>query len=138
MSATSSLRWRVDPEPSMAVLAVGDLLAVLVFVVVGEITHGVDPITQPGRVLGTLAPFLIGLAIVTFVGGLYTRDAIRSPRRAVSLIVPAWIGAVLIAQLLRATAFFPGDAAVTFAAVSVAVGGLLLLVWRAVASVLLS
>jgi hypothetical protein len=138
MSATSSLRRRVDPEPSMAALAVGDLLAVLTFVVVGEITHDIDPITQFGRVLGTLAPFLIGFTIVTFVGGLYTRDAIRSPRRAVSLIAPAWIGAVLIAQLLRATAFFPGDAAVTFAVVSVVVGGLLLLVWRAIAAVVLS
>lgn len=137
MSATSSIRWRVDTEPSMAVLAVGDLLAVLVFVVVGEITHGVDPIAQSGRVVGTLTPFLIGLALVALLGGLYTQDAIRSPKRAVSLIVPAWIGAVLVAQLLRATEFFPGDAAITFAAVSVAVGGLLLLAWRAVAAVLL-
>jgi len=137
MSATSSHRWRVDPEPSMAALAVGDVLAVLVFVVVGEITHDVDPIAQTGRVLGTLAPFLIGFAVVAMVGGLYTRDAIRSPKRAVSLIVPAWVGAVLIAQALRATAVFPGGAAVTFAIVSIVVGGSLLLAWRAVAAVVL-
>jgi len=137
MSAASSHRWRVDPEPSMAVLALGDLLAVLVFVVVGEITHNIDPVAQFGRVLGTLTPFLIGFAAVALLGGLYTRDAIRSPKRAVSLVVPAWIGAVLIAQVLRATAFFPGNAAVTFAIVSMAVGGLLLLAWRAVAAVVL-
>lgn len=121
----------------MAVLALGDLLAVLTFVVVGEITHGIDPLAQPGRVAGTLAPFLIGLAVVTIAGGLYTRDAIRSPRRAVSLIVPAWIGAVVIAQVLRSTSVFPGGAALTFAIVSVLVGGLLLLVWRLIASVVL-
>lgn len=137
MSATSSHRWRVDLTPPMAVLAVGDLLAVLVFVVVGEITHSVDPVAQFGRVLGTLTPFLIGFAVVALLGGLYTRDAIRSPKRAVSLIVPAWVGAVLIAQVLRATSMFPGSAAVTFALVSMAVGGLLLLVWRAVAAVAL-
>lgn len=137
MSTTSVVGRRVDPELSMAVLALGDVLAVLTFVVVGEITHGIDPLAQPGRVAGTLVPFLIGLAVVTVGGGLYTRDAIRSPGRAVSLIVPAWIGAVVVAQTLRWTNFFPGDAAVTFAIVSILVGGVLLLVWRAVASVLL-
>ena len=137
MATTSAVGRRVDPELSMAVLALGDLLAVLTFVVVGEITHGIDPLAQPGRVVGTLAPFLIGLAIVTIGGGLYTRDAIRSPGRAVSLIVPAWIGAVVVAQVLRSTSVFPGDAAVTFAIVSVLVGGLLLLVWRVIASVIL-
>ncbi|ACV48889.1 QVPTGV class sortase B protein-sorting domain-containing protein [Halomicrobium sp. ZPS1] len=137
MSVSSSVGRRVDPELSMVLLALGDVLAVTIFVGIGEITHGVDPIAQPGRVAGTLAPFLIGLAVVTVGGGLYTRDAIRSPGRAVSLIVPAWIVAVVVAQLLRATAVFPGNAAITFAIVSTIVGGVLLLVWRAVASVVL-
>jgi hypothetical protein len=137
MATSSAVGRRVDPELSMAVLALGDLLAVLTFVVVGEITHGIDPLAQPGRVAGTLAPFLIGLAVVTIAGGLYTRDAIRSPRRAVSLIVPAWIAAVVIAQVLRSTSVFPGGAALTFAIVSVLVGGLLLLVWRLIASLVL-
>jgi hypothetical protein len=136
MTVTSSIRRRVDPVPATAGLAVGDLLAVTVFVVTGEIIHGVDPLIQFGRVLGTLLPFLIGLVIVGIGGGLYTRDAIRSPKRAVSLTLPAWVGAVLIAQLLRATAVFPGDAALTFAIVSVGVGGVLLVVWRAAAAVL--
>lgn len=137
MSVTSPFRGRVDPDPSMAVLAVGDLLAVLAFVVVGLYTHGTDPVARPGHVLGVLLPFLIGLAVVTIGGGLYTRDAIRSLKRAVSLIVPAWIVAVVIAQLFRATELFPGNAALTFAVVSVVVGGVLLLVWRAVASIVL-
>lgn len=137
MAVASSLRRRVEPTPSMALLAVGDVLAILTFVVVGEISHGIDPLAQPGRVVGTLAPFLIGLALTTISGGLYTADAIRSPRRAVSLVVPAWIAAVVVAQLLRATAVFPGDAALTFAVVSTLVGGTLLVVWRLVASVTL-
>lgn len=137
MAVTSSLRRRVEPTPSMALLAAGDVLAVLTFVVVGEISHGIDPLARPGRVAGTLAPFLIGLWLATIAGGLYTGDAIRSPRRAVSLVVPAWIAAVAVAQLLRATAVFPGDAALTFAVVSTLVGGTLLVVWRAVASVTL-
>lgn len=137
MSTTSAVGRRVDPELSMAVLALGDVLAVLTFVVVGEMTHGIDPLAQPTRVAGTLAPFLIGLAIVTIGGSLYTRDAIRSPGRAVFRIVPAWIGAVVIAQVLRSTSVFPGSAAVTFAIVSILVGGVLLSMWRAVASVVL-
>lgn len=137
MSTTSAIGRRVDPEGAMVVLALGDVLAVVTFVVVGEITHGIDPLAQPGRVAGTLAPFLIGLAVVTLAGGLYTRDAIRSPGRAVSLIVPAWIGAVVVAQALRWTSFFPGNAALTFALVSILVGGTLLLVWRAIASTIL-
>lgn len=137
MSATSSLRRRIDMDPSMAVLAVGDLLAVLVFVVVGQISHGIDPVARPGHVLGTALPFLIGLATVGVLGGLYTRDAIHSPKRVAALLVPAWIVAVAIAQLFRATEFFPGNAALTFALVSVAVGGALLLLWRIVASMTL-
>jgi hypothetical protein len=137
MSTISAIGRRVDPEGAMVVLALGDVLAVVTFVVVGEITHGIEPLAQPGRVAGTLAPFLIGLAVVTLAGGLYTRDAIRSPGRAVSLIVPAWIGAVVVAQALRWTSFFPGDAALTFAIVSILVGGVLLLLWRAIAALVL-
>jgi len=118
----------------MVGLAVGDLLAITVFVVVGEISHGVDPVGQFDRVLGTLLPFLIGLGIVGIGGRLYTMDSIRSPGHAVSVILPAWVGAVIVAQLLRATAVFPGDAAITFAVVSVGVGGVLLISWRAIAA----
>lgn len=121
----------------MAVLAVGDLLAVLVFVVAGLSTHGTDPAARPGHLLWVLFPFLIGLAVATTVGGLYTRDAISSPKRAVASIVPAWIAAVVIAMAFRATALFPGNAALTFAAVSVVVGGSLLSVWRLVAAIVL-
>jgi hypothetical protein len=42
----------------------------------------------------------------------------------------SWIGAVAIAQGLRATSAFHGGAALTFAVVSVLVGGLLLTLWR--------
>jgi len=134
MTVASSLRRRVDSVPAMVGLAVGDLLAITVFVVVGEISHGVDPVGQFDRVLGTLLPFLIGLGIVGIGGRLYTMHSIRSPGHAVSMILPAWVGAVIVAQLLRATAVFPGDAAITFAVVSVGVGGVLLISWRAIAA----
>lgn len=138
MHVTSSLRGRVEPSPITVALALGDLTAIGVFVVAGEMSHGYDPVTDAGRVAGTLTPFLVGWVLVSVAGGLYTRDAISSVRRAASMTVPAWAVAVVVAQSLRATPIFPGDVAVAFALVSFAVGGSLLLVWRLLATLVAS
>lgn len=134
MSAQTYLRSRVDPIPTVGVIAVGDVLAVSAFVVIGQISHGEQPLQNPEIVPGALAPFLIGWFVVAFVGGLYTADAVTTIRRAVSWTVPAWVFGALLAQGVRATSLFPGGTAVTFVVVSIVTGGVLVVGWRSLAA----
>lgn len=136
MNVTSSLRTRIEPSSITALLAAGDLIAIAAFIVAGEISHGYDPVSDAGRIAGTLVPFLVGWILVSLAGSLYTRDAIADLRRAVFWTLPAWAVAVVIAQVLRSTPAFHGDAALAFALVSFGVGGVLLVFWRAIATTL--
>jgi hypothetical protein len=124
---------RIELSARTAALALGDALAILLFVVAGEYSHGIDPFTNVGRVGGTLIPFLVGWGVVAVAGGFYADRSRRSAGRTLAATFAAWILAVVIAQALRATAVFHGDAALTFALVSVFVGGALLVGWRVLA-----
>lgn len=126
----ATVRRRVDPTSLTAGVAIGDVLLITLFVGVGEVNHGMPPWRFPMRMVGSLTPFLIGWAVTSFVGGLYTRDAWQFPLRAVSWTIPAWITAVLIAMGVRATAWFPGNAALSFGLVAVGFGLMLLVPWR--------
>lgn len=137
MSVRTYLDSRMDSVPLAAGLAIGDAVALGVFVLIGEISHGNQPFENPEMVLGTLAPFLLAWLVVATVGGLYTSDALLSPRRALSWALPAWILAGLLGHALRATPLFRGGTAVTFIIVSLVAGGALLLGWRLIASVVI-
>ncbi|MBX0347087.1 MULTISPECIES: DUF3054 domain-containing protein [Haloarcula] len=138
MSVSTVGRSRIELSATSAALAVGDVAAILLFVAVGEYTHGYNPFVAVGRVAGTLAPFLIGWVLVAGVAGMYASDATGDLKRSLSVTIVSWVLAVVVAQALRATAYFHGDAALTFAVVSVGIGGALLCLWRASATVLLS
>jgi ethanolamine transporter EutH len=130
VTVVERLRQRVDPTPGMALVAVVDLALVGAFVVAGEISHNIDPVANPLYVLDTYTPFLLGWLLAALLGGLYSSDALATPRRALVWTGLAWIGAAIVAQALRATALFHGDAALTFFLVSVGVGLALLVPWR--------
>lgn len=134
MSVTSSLRARIDPVPQTVALAVGDLAAIATFVVLGQLQHGWDPVADVNIFAETYGTFLAGWVLAALLGGLYTRDAISTRRRAVSWTLPAWVAAVLVAQALRSTSAIHGNADPVFALVAVAFGGLLLVSWRALAA----
>ncbi|WP_324661805.1 DUF3054 domain-containing protein [Haloarcula sediminis] len=131
MSVATADRSRIDLSSKTALLAAGDLGAILLFVAVGEYTHGYNPLLDFGRVAGTFAPFLIGWLLVASAAGLYASDAPGTLANATLVTLLSWVAAVAIAQGLRATSVFHGGAALTFAVVSVLVGGLLLTLWRA-------
>jgi len=133
--SVSTVEWgRIDLSASSLALAAGDVVAITLFVSVGEYTHGYDPIADVGRVVGTLLPFLLGWFLVAAVGGLYAQSATGSIRRTVAVTFGGWVVAVGIAQALRSTAVFHGDAALAFAIVSVVIGGTLLCLWRTAAT----
>jgi hypothetical protein len=134
MSTGTYLRTRVDPIPLTLGLAVGDVAAILAFIVAGEFQHNADPVGNPALVATGAAPFLLAWTVVAFFGGLYTRDAVASPRRALSWAVPAWVVATLLGHALRSTELFRGGTAISFVLVTMAVGGVLLVGWRILAA----
>jgi len=137
-SARTALEIRVDPVPFTALVALGDLVCIAAFVLLG-VTVGhesIDPVANPGRVAATVLTFAVGWAVTAPLAGLYAADTYGSAKRALARTVPAWVGAALVAQALRATAVVPGGAAVTFFVVSVVVTLALLVPWRLVVSAL--
>jgi len=138
MSVATADRSHVELSSKTALLAAGDLGAILLFVAVGEYTHGYNPFVDVGRVAGTFAPFLIGWLLVAGAAGLYASDAPGTLANATLVTLLSWIVAVAIAQVLRATSVFHGNAAITFAVVSVLVGGVLLTLWRVAATLTLA
>lgn len=126
----STVRRRIDPGPLTGVVAAGDVALIALWVAVGQYFHGLPPWEYSGRLVQNVVPFLLGWAVASFAGGLYTHDAWEFPIRAVSWTVPAWITAVVIAVLLRGTPVFPGNASPVFGAVALGVGLVLLLPWR--------
>ena len=134
MDTATYLRTRVESAPFAAGLAVGDAVAILAFVTAGEFSHGNDPIGNPLVVPEAAAPFLIGWFLVAFVGGLFTREAVATPWRAVVWTVPAWVLAVLVGHAIRATEFVRGGTALSFILVTLAVAGALVVGWRVVAA----
>ncbi|HEU0090438.1 MAG TPA: DUF3054 domain-containing protein [Pseudonocardiaceae bacterium] len=111
---------------TVALAAGADLLAVLVFAAVGRSSHaeGVDAF----GVLGTAAPFLLGLLL----GWLVVR-AWRAPLR-LPVGVAVWACVVLVGLGVRAA--FLHRLPLTFALIAAASLALLLLGWRAVARLL--
>lgn len=111
-----------------------DVALILAFVVTGEVRHGVDPLAQPGRVLATALPFIIGWLVAATAAGLYGRRF--HPREAILRAGGAWLVAAVTGVGLRATPLAPGSFAPAFLLVSVLVGGVLLVPWRALVAVL--
>lgn len=121
---------RISLSPATLGLFAGDVVAIGLFVVLGEISHGIDPMANAPLVADTFAPFLIGWLLLAGTAGLYGVAVETGPKRTAALTFGTWVGAVVIAQALRATAYFHGNAALAFALVSVAIGGLFLVGWR--------
>jgi len=127
VSTASFVRTRVGSPKFAAVLAGGDALAVVVFVLIGSFDHGFG--IDPARVLVSAAPFVLGWFVVAVPLGLYG-DRTRSPVRAFGLGAVAWALAVGIGGLLRSTSYFPGASPLTFLLVTFAFGGTLIVGWR--------
>lgn len=131
MADTRTLAPRPDLSATTVGLFLGDAALITLFVVLGEIRH-YDLALVPGRIPWTLTPFLVGWVLAGLVAGVYALPIRTEMRSAVVRTALAWFGAAVVAQAIRATAAFPGDAAPTFFLVSLGVGLALLLPWRAV------
>lgn len=112
---------------------VGDVVAIALFVIIGEISHGIDPLRQAAVVVDTSLPFLIGWVIVAPLLGAYARGTVERRTIAITNVVPAWLVADGVGQVLRDTSLFHGSATPVFYLVAAAVGGLFLFSWRLLA-----
>ena len=110
--------------------APGDLGVVVLFVLIGEVSHGVLPWVYPVLVAETAITFLVGWAVVAPLVWAYREATLQEPLMAIGTAVAAWIGATLVANGLRATELFHGNAAVSFIIVAAGFGGVLMAGWR--------
>ena len=117
----------LSPSARAARAAVFDLVSVILFVLVGRVSHG--EAVDAGGVLSTAWPFLVGLAI-----GWIASVAWRRPYGVVQPGLIVWASTVVLGVLLR---FVTGVGAETsFIVVTAVVLGALLVGWRAVATLL--
>ncbi|MEN9802823.1 MAG: hypothetical protein RLZ37_1948 [Actinomycetota bacterium] len=91
-----------------------DLAAIVVFISIGRRNHDEDPSLT--GFLGTLAPFVIALAVTWFIARTW-RDPISSKAGAT-----VWIGTVAIGMTLRRFVFDDGTATAFIIVASVFVG----------------
>lgn len=110
--------------------AIGDVVAIAVFVVLGEFSHGANPITVLVPMLETLGTFLLGWIVVATIAGAYSGRSLDNGRHAILVSLFAWAITDAIAQLLRSLPFVRGNGAITFYLVALVVGGALIGGWR--------
>lgn len=111
-------------------LALGDVLVLVAFVMLGEFSHGAMPWNVPLMVAETTLTFLVGWVLLAPPLRAYQSDNLESPRMAAATGFVAWVGASAVANLLRDTQFFHGNGAVSFFLVAAGVGGLMIAGWR--------
>ncbi|MFB6133449.1 MAG: DUF3054 domain-containing protein [Halanaeroarchaeum sp.] len=107
-------------------LAPFDLLAILAFVGIGEVSHGARSLGVLPLLVITTATFALGwLAVAPLLGAYGTRTADAWLDGTVAAL-PSWPLAAGVAQALRSTTHIPGNAALSFYVISVIFGALLL------------
>lgn len=116
--------------PAVGKLAAADLATLLGLVTVGEIRHGIDVVGDPGRVLATAAPFLLGWVLVAALVGAYGDRAFAGGARGLAVTVGAWIGGAGVGLTLRGTTLLPGNSPLSFALVITTLGAVALAVGR--------
>lgn len=117
---------------SVGVLATGDLLALVVFVILGRIVHdGSGPIDWLANAPRIAAPFLLGWVVAAPVFGAYARASAASTGRFLLNSALTLIAADLIAFAVRG--FLLSDSlTVPFVLTAIAFTALLVLGWRLV------
>ncbi|MEW5957824.1 MAG: DUF3054 domain-containing protein [Chloroflexota bacterium] len=115
------------------VLAAGDLLALLLFVLIGRGSHSLA-VTDIRADLAAAAPFILSWFLISPWFGLFRAGVSRNWRQWVPRLLLAWAvmgcPAALIGRALWLGRPIPGGIPLSFAAVTLTVTSLLLLLWR--------
>jgi hypothetical protein len=123
-----------DERSTILTLVLGDLLAFVIFVSVGRLSHGLtsDWLINVARIA---TPFLLGWAVAALLLGVYRPRLLRTPTRFLLLSAAAVVLGDLIGFGLRAW-LFQNSVPLTFALTSVAFTLLFVAGWRGVFVVL--
>lgn len=118
--------YEADPRAVVRFLP-GDLAAIFLFVLAGTMSHGS---LTANRYAGVLLPFLVAWVVVAPLAGGYETNVLESTRAAIGYALASWLGADFLGQVLRGTAFFPGNADPSFFLVALVAGSALLVLAR--------
>ncbi|MDY7083070.1 MAG: DUF3054 domain-containing protein, partial [Halobacteria archaeon] len=113
-------------------LFAGDVTVIVLFLLVGTLRHGVNPVSNPLYFVDTVAPFLIGWLASSFAIGLYKMGGLENLRGQLISVTSAWVVASVIGVVLRSSTLFHGTGNLIFGAVVTGIGIASLVVWRAV------
>ncbi|MFC4437701.1 MULTISPECIES: DUF3054 domain-containing protein [Natrialbaceae] len=97
---------------------------------VGQRSHGVNPLAEPLVALETVIPFVAGWLVMATLAGVYASGVSSSVARTARTTTVAWIAGANVGLLLRASPLFDGGAAWPFPLVITGFGLLALVAWR--------
>jgi len=113
------------------ILLLGDLIAIILFVFIGQQDHNTTDINNP--VLGLLQasfPFLITWIIVAFIVRAYPSSQNITIRRLLVRGLNAWLIAAPLGLMLRAFLLERGGIPAIFMLLTLLVAGAFILIWR--------
>ena len=130
MTEQSFLERRIDA--STWPIAVGDITALLAFLLVGILEHWpLDALlADPLIYVYAAGPFVLGWIIAAPLVGAYSPGGGSAPNSSIPLALRSWILAVLIGLGVRIVALPARGADLTFATVILLGGAIVLSVWR--------
>ncbi len=130
MTEQSFLERRIDA--STWPIAVGDITALLAFLLVGTLEHWpLDALlADPLIYVYAAGPFVLGWIIAAPLVGAYSPGGGSAPNSSIPLALRSWILAVLIGLGVRIVALPARGADLTFATVILLGGAIVLSVWR--------
>ena len=101
-------------------------------VLVGQLSHGIDPLADPLGALETMAPFVLGWIVIAPIARVYAREVLESPRETLRVTTVGWIAAANVGLILRSSPAFDGSGVWAFNIVMTGLGLVALIVWRLV------
>jgi hypothetical protein len=111
-------------------LAAGDIIALLLFVFIGQADHQTVNAENPiGGLLRGSAPFVAAWLVTAFLLGAY-RAEVWTPRAMLTRSLSAWFIALPVGVVLRALLLERAVIPTAFVLVAFAFGGLFVIGWR--------
>ena len=130
MADSSFLDQRLDA--STWPIAIGDLVALLAFLLVGTLQHSTLEQLQadPTIYLFAAGPFVLGWIVCAPLVGAYSPGGGSAPNSSIPLAIRSWIPAVLVGLVVRVFAVPGRGAEITFAVIMLVGGAVVLAGWR--------
>lgn len=128
--ARTYLAGRVEASRTVALLALGDLVALLVFAALGEYRHA----GTVAATVQTALQFGVGWLVVAVPAGAYGPRALEDLRRAVALGVGAWAAGAVVGALVRVATEPGAGLSPVFVLVTAGVGAVIFGGWRGLAA----